>query len=789
MAKQVQQQKNTFGTPEAINEICIDLQRIEDLRAVNRAKINVLFNGGKPYTAEEEKKFQIQINVNWGMGPRIMQDANRQLNNALLHPGLMFTCSLEDGPVDKRDTWSQIFTDEIHKPLQRGKSGKRHAFVIKSRNATIALHGIGALMWPNDFRWLPRFVALEDLLIPTDTYCDFTNLRYFAVNLYLTPGELVDMTRGDMVDKGWNKAFVAEILDEVSKRKSDGNYSTWRDQPEAMMEIFKQNQGWNYSDAVPKIRLRSFFHQDIKTGKWFRKIVLREAIGSLGVDKFVYDSPEPFAADIDHILNVQYGDSSLVAPLKYHSVRGLGVPLFAPVETLNRLQCEFVQHVFENMKMYFRVQDPADRDRLKQVVLSAYGFIPEGLNIVRKDERHQIDGNLVTTAMGQMRQIMQENSSSFVQDVEQSTGAPITAKEATIRVNQANQMVGGMLQMVYFQETFYYAEIVRRFCSKTSNDPEVKKFRAAVIKRGVPEDMLVADKWHVAAERVLGSGDASIAQLQTQWLMTYRQQFDPQAQQKILRLATATMLQDPAKAEMFVPEAPVTATNGTFAAENVFGTLMTGVECAERKGIDQQGYIEALLVMMGTVVQRIQNTDNVGTIDEIIGLQNVAKNIGQHLMILAANEQEKSRVKQYGDILGKLMNEVKGFAQRYMEQKQQEQEAENADPAAEAKAQSTIMLANVKAQISKEQAAAKERLKMLTAKMDSARKDAETLASIRREDLKHRQDMFSATMADTQKLLAQERMSAAKLASQKAMTAAKVQASKATKPATNGGGN
>lgn len=271
--------KHEFGTCEKVHAACYSMQQIEDRRALDRSKINVLFNGGRPYTAEEEAKYQIAINVNFGTGKRIMADANRQLNNALLHPGVLFTCTTDSGPVDKRDEWGQIFTTEIHKPLQRGKSGKRNMFLIRNRNASVCMHGIGPLLWSNDFRWMPRFVPLEDLLIPTDTVCDFSNLRYFAVNLYLSPGEFTDMTQGDMVQKGWKKEACIKILDSQKDQVSEGMPSSWRDQPEAMREVFKQNQGYYYSDAIPKIRLRAFYFQSVDEPKqWFRRVLLREGV-------------------------------------------------------------------------------------------------------------------------------------------------------------------------------------------------------------------------------------------------------------------------------------------------------------------------------------------------------------------------------------------------------------------------------------------------------------------------------------------------------------------------------
>jgi len=702
--------KSDFSTPQKCTDVLEICQNIENQRALDRSKINNLFNGKVPYTPVEEEKNNIQINVNWGYGKNIARDANNQLNGATNHRGMLFNCSLQEGRVDKRDEWSQKFTQLIHKPLQVGKSGKAYYYAIKNRNATIAMHGIGALLWPNDFKWMPRFVALEDLLIPTETYCDFSNLRYFGVNYYLTPGELVKMTKGDNVKPGWNQTMVNEILDAQVGQVNQGTPGTWLNQPEAMMQIYKENQGWYTSDIIPKIRLRGFYYTHVdQPDKWYRHILLREAYGEAKPgDKFLFNgSNSPFASDINQVLNVQYGDNNFVAPLKYHAVRGIGVDLFAAVETLNRLQCQTVQATFEQLLMYFRIQDPADRDRLKQVVLSAYGVLPEGLNIVPRDQRHQIDPNLVNMSMALIRQNMQETSSAYVSDPDNGTQKEMTAREATIKLNQANAMVSGMIQSVLMQEAFLYSELVRRFCNKTSNDPEVREFQAQCQRAGIPDDLIRYDAWKVTPERVLGGGDRTQAQAEVEYLLSVRNLHDPVSQQKILRIADSVMLSDPAKAEMLVPQAKPQATDGVLAAENVFGTLMMGQQCVPRQGIDQEGYITAMIKMMANVVSRIQNTDNMGTVEDLAGLNTVAANIATHIDLLAQDPNKKEQVKISGDMLGQLTNKVKGFQQRLEEKMQSDQANSMQNPEVAAKVQGMVQQAETKMKITEATAAQK----------------------------------------------------------------------------------
>jgi hypothetical protein len=732
-----------FATVEKVLSVIKPMEDIERLRASDRAKIDGLFNGKRPYTEEECDKHGITINVNWGEGKRIMRDATNQLNQALLHPGLLFNCSLEAGPEDKRDEWGQKFTANIHKPLQRGLSGLRHYYMIRNRNASIAMHGIGALLWANDFRWMAKFIGLEDLLIPTETYCDLTNCRYLCANQYLVPGELMEVMQGDNVKPGWNKKMIGGILDSMKNLYSEGVPPTWRDQPEAMTNIWKENKGYYYTDAVPRIRTRWFFYQQLNDPKkWYRKMILREAYGDVKPSTgFLFEEKDSFAEDIHEILSVQFGDNNYVAPLKYHAVRGLGVDLYAPIETLNRLRCEFVQSVFEHLKMYFRIQDPQDRDRLKQIVLSQYGVLPEGLNIVPRDDRHQIDPRLVEEAMGQLGEIMQTNASSYLPNQDDGKEKTMTAREANIRANQANTMVSAMIVALYMQEGFYYEEIVRRFCKKSSNDPDVKEFQKACKADGIPEEYITdPEVWRVTPERVLGGGDRSQAQQEAWLLWQNRTAFEPSVQPQIGRLVWSTVLNDPNKANLLVPMAKPESTNGTIMAESVFGTLMTGNQIPLRQGVDYIGYVQTLLRMTGSVVQRIMQQGGVATgMDEIIGLATACQNIQLHIAAIAADAQQKQTVKQLADGLAQLLNLIKAIAQRTLQQRAAAQKAGQGGQGQmeAAKTQGLILNAQTKARINEASAALKRHQKQVDFALDQQRRNIELAAEIGRENARH----------------------------------------------------
>lgn len=270
---------NNQWSPAQVFDTCEKMQLVERVRANDRAIINSQFNGLRPYTDEEVERYNIQYNVNWGEGKQILIPAINQLNNALIFKERLFTAMSAGGNPEKKQEYGDIFTTHANDILKNGLAGIRFMFLLKSRNASVALHGIGPILWPNGFRWRGRYVPLEDLLIPTDTLCDFSNLMFFAWNQYLTIGEFFDMVSDGA--PGWDMKLVDDILQYAIKpdNSQSANYLTIEDQPEKRVEWLKQNRNmWDY-DAATTIKMRTFYYKHYDTKKWCRCVQLRESYG------------------------------------------------------------------------------------------------------------------------------------------------------------------------------------------------------------------------------------------------------------------------------------------------------------------------------------------------------------------------------------------------------------------------------------------------------------------------------------------------------------------------------
>lgn len=727
-----------FSSADRVESVINNMQSAETFRAPQRALLNDFFNGARPWTDDEAKRNKILINFNDKSGVVVLQQARGQFENAFLKSGVFFNVEI-DCPPDKQQEWSAIVTKEINRIMKKSRAFN---FVMRSKFAGVVLHGVGAQVWWDDDKWAPASTAIQDLLIPTDTELTLDNLRYFSVRRKMRPGELFKLTygKGDNRRPGWNMKLVTKILDQYKELNENPHTYDWANNPEAMTELYKQNLTFYDSDSAPVIWVQDFFFReegdgDLKPG-WYRRLMLdkdntyvSQMKDDEGHSQFIYAPKRPYADSVDQIIHFQFGDGNNVPPFMYHSIRSLAYLLYELMWTMNRLNCQFTQHVFEQLMTWFRVQDPSDRSRLDNILISPpFAIIPEGLNVFRRDERYAVDANLITLLQQQYRQKIGESSASYTQKLDSGQQQERTAREVEALMSQINQLMSSMLTLAYGQEFFAYQEIARRFCIKNSHDFDVKKFRSACIRKGVDAAYLNIDKWTLKVEQVLGAGNKMMELAEARELRGMRPTLNPNAQMTVDRMYITALTSNPGLAESLVPHAP-TISDSIHDAELAFGTLMQGVEVQPKEGLNPTEQIQTVLRLMAQVVQRIAATDKVGTPQDVIGLNTCSIYVAKQIGMLAQNPDNKALVKEFGDALGKLRNEIKAMQQRQMEARAAQGQNQTPDPKAAGEA------ASLRVKLAGKAASDQQKLihKQQSFEADQKRKDALTVADIRRK--------------------------------------------------------
>lgn len=719
----------TFDDSRVLDSLCWQLRQADYPRALNRARINDLFNGLPPWTWQEAEENGIEVNINELSGPVAAHDARAQFYNGFLKPGYFFRATTDYGPKHKVADYSKISTLELSKIMKRSL---KYTETFRAKIASSVLHGIAPAGWRDEHFWCPNPYGVEDVLPPGNTYLStICEIPFIAIYRSLTGPQLIKMTRGPRRDPAWNMKLVNACLEWIDENTINLMSNNWPEiwAPEKMAERVKSDGGFYAGDEVPHIDVWDFYfwNDDDKVSGWNRRMILdawsQPAIDS-SVNSHTFSPPQrsrrqgkPYGKDfqkadgflynpgkrkwasaLSEIATWQFADLSAVSPFRYWSVRSLGWLLYAICHVQNRLYCKFTEAQFEQLMMYFRVKNAEDAQRALKVDLVHRGFIDESVQFIPANERYQVRADLIQLGLSTNQNIIGRNSSSYTaQPGNTQDNRELTATQWMGEANKVTQLVSAALNQAYIYQNVEYREIFRRFCRKNSKDPEVRKYQANCLKKGVPPNVLFnPDCWELEPERVMGAGNKSLEMAVADRLMAAVNGFEPEPQRRIKRDWVLALTDDPGRAEALVPDQPK-ITDTIHDAQLAAGALMQGLPVAVKSGINHIEYIETLLTSMAVKIQQITKRDNMGTIEELLGLQNMSDSIQQHIAMLAQDRNEAQRVKVYGDQIGKLMNLVKGFAQRLQEKMAQESQGNGGmDPETMAKVQSIQALTEAK---------------------------------------------------------------------------------------------
>lgn len=729
---------SNFSTASRVLQAIRASDDIARVQGENRTKVLHAANCFPPLSEEDAKKNGIKINVDFGEFKETLAKATQQLTSAFMQNQFFFTVKLPLAPAEHRSDWEAFITQEINRPL---RESLEYFELHRSRWTSVVSHGIAPMVWLCDDKWLPTFCPLSDLRIPTDTLVDFRNLKSWARMVPYTPFDLMTEAFNDKENNHWKKQLVANILKNYKQTNftdASNNYDFYTD-VEKFQSLMKQDGCYYGCDAMPTINLWHFYFEDLDEhgvkGWYMRVVPAGEVVKGTTADKFLWESNDPVARTWQELIHCQYGDLNADAPSKFAEVRGLGFTLLDPIFYSNLTTCRLMQHVHDNFNIWLRLSDNAEKARAQVQEFSNLGVLKQGVTVVPTNERHQIDSGVLEMALAQMKQLQVQKSSSYTQQADTGTQKEQTAFETRVKMEQVNAMMSGILMVAFKYESYADREICRRFCLKNSSDPDIIKFRNRCIDAGVPEQWLDVAHWEVEPVTPLGMGNPTIAQAAAQQLMALSPKMSPEAQQEVLHENVLVVTKDPRKAARLAPvSGKPMESDAKREAVGYFGTLMTGVAIplSSSSLIDQ---IDALEPLLAGKITQITKRDNMASFDEGVGLQNVGAYLSQAIQQLGQDEQQKEKVKQYSDSLGKLMNEMKALVQRGVAARNKNNGDGNGhDSELQSKLKADQAVAAAKGRSVEAKAAQTIHHKELGFKSQQARDDARAAAEQRRQD-------------------------------------------------------
>jgi hypothetical protein len=408
-----------------------------------------------------------------------------------------------------------------------------------------------------------------------------------------------------------------------------------------------------------------------------------------------------------------------------------------------------MEQAFLQLMWFFRVPSQNEFNRLKVAMFQHLGVVPQGVTMLTAQERYNPDPRYIEMAKSLNVNLKQEAAASFTQNFQAgSNEKEKTATEVMARVNEVNELVSGMLDSAYEQQEPQYREICRRLCLPYSKDSMAKEFQKLCLKDGVPEEMLDVDNWEIEVERAVGGGNQTAQMAIIGFLNNIRKNMGPQGQRIIDHMSVFASTQQSDLAEEIAPLKELNAPSRSMEdAMKLTPRLMEGLPVQPAPDMIYEDFVKAWLQDMTTIMGQVQQK-GLPTPDELKGLQNMAMHVGQYLKIMASDDEAKPKVKQYGHLLGQLVNHLKGFGQRLGQamQAQQKQQGNGVDAKTAAQRKGKLMIDQAKAQNLVQSHATRTAQRQVQFEAEESRKDRQTNAEIRRKNLLAQADARAQAM-------------------------------------------
>jgi hypothetical protein len=737
-------------------------------RAANRERINALAVGAPPFTEREAMDNKIFTNANFLDMRRAIATAQLQDRQAYLKPPRYFDWALDTGPKAKRMEWGMTISNEINRRLKRSH---KLTEVLKSKISSARLHGPGPSVWTKREEWCPHTRGVEDILVPSLTLRDRSNLDYFAVFTTFTLAELRKMTSGKYVDPGWNMPLVDALCKkmetELGSVATNAQTNNWQF-PEKFGQDLVENSAYIGIDAAPRIRCYDFYFKKEIRGKeqWVRRILLDRVnepyAGISGGDKPVQNEflfnpgNRPYADDLNAILHVLFADMNPVAPFRWHNVRSTGMMLYTVGHLVNRMKCKMMDSFVESMNMYFRVDGSGDKERVQNIDLYNYGVIPDGVTVIPQQERLNLNWQNILQVIGGMTRSLTDMSSVVAENSENTNGQPPTATQIVADANNRNAMISDSISDGMDDMEIFWEQLARRFA--TLDHPDCNAFRRKCEEQGVDKAIWKnPDAWIIKAQRSIGGGNKAIEMTMIGELRGLAPQLGPEVQRYISKLAFAIYSDNPGLADSMMPDAEVSASWSIEVARLAWGTLMQKISVPLTTSVDHKQYTATLMATLAEVVQAAVMAMNAGQMTDMKTLDGyafISTTIEQELQFIAGDESSVQWSKQAKDHMAQINNELKALIQRTQQAMKAQQPQQDPKAAIEAaKAQQQMQQKAQSHQLSLQNQAVEFQMTQQHRQQQHALDTAQQLQDMQQQHTEHKVDVAmdaAKTAADIQ---------------------------------------
>lgn len=507
------------------------LLKADEGSAVNRARIDGMFDGAAPYDSRQlaASGQTLKTNLNFGEAQRLLDIALSAYVD--LYSSLERLVEVKGTSGEKTDIIPKedIVAEELTHLFRSWP--EFHSSYLRLCT-TFLKHGVGIAYFDSPDDWQFRVGGFTDILIPRQTPAS-ENAIDIAIgrrDYYLH--ELHNFIRNEKAAEavGWNVAEVKRVMMKHVRTTGRGhtNSQVLTDY-EALQAEIKNNDIYT-GIQNPTVPLLHFW--------------VRELDGS--VSHFI--SPENDAQEFLYKKIKRYDKpeqafvfftNGVGSNGTYHSIRGLGQRIFSHIQTSNRLRCQQIDGAMLASSVMIQPENQRALDELSFTFYGAYAVMSPNVRIIEKAIPNL--GTAVQPALQDLTQQLALNTDTISTYGPQQGSPYRNQMQVVADMDVATRLSGASLNLFYSSWTRLLREMVRRIVTTKKRDPLIKDFYARCEKRGVEEEFIKKlDLTRTKAVRSIGSGSMANRLVALRELQGISGQFDDVGRRNLTRDIVAT---------------------------------------------------------------------------------------------------------------------------------------------------------------------------------------------------------------------------------------------------------
>jgi hypothetical protein len=710
---------------KSANEIYRNLAEGDEQSAVNRTRVQAMFDGVTPYSASALKASGqgFRTNLNFGEAEKYLEQALSAYIDLINAVEQIVRIETSFGEARQRVEWSRIMSEEYSFQLRKWD---RFNYEFLNLCNHFVGHGVGINYFEDSDSWQWRSTGLGDILIPRQTQATEQNIDVCCAVRSMSVTELYKYIENEKAatEVGWDVGEVKKAIKDASAGSPESN--DW----EKLQAELKNNDLYTGAKSARVEVVHLWVQEFNRTVSHYITLKNAENI------KFLLKRPNAFKSIKQAFTFFCYGIGTNGT---YHSIRGLGYKIYSHIQLNNRIRSQAVDNA---MLAGSPMVQPEDERALENMAFNYYGpfaILPPNVNFVDRTAPNVT--NTMMPVLQDLGQMVQERTGQYsTAGVFGGENNRRTRFEVAAHLEEASKLNVTALNLFYAPWDRFHLELARRFHNpdykeSTIGFEEVMDYRERCLLRGVPiEALLSVDFKKVRSVRAVGNGSQANRMVQLQQLNELAGTFDAEGRHSLFRDQTAAIVGQDA-ADRYIPARPdqrMPIDAKVAQLENK--DLMQGGEVEVFPNEVHVIHLDIHVPEMESVFQQVEE----GQLELVEAYQltaNLFQHSVTHLEFIQQDFSVADRVSEFNERLQQvselIINGQKALAKLQQEQAEAEEAGEGEGGQVSPEQQEKLIEHRLKLQMMQEKHQMEMMIKLQKAQQDRSVEEAKAASSLR----------------------------------------------------------